>query len=260
MQSVARATKVLRAITEAQDEDGWTRGAEIAEATGLHRGTVHRFLRAWVYEGWVEHDEKSRRYRIGLSLLALSATAAGKNRFLSVARSAVAALAEKTGDTAYLFQHAGLDGVCMERQAGSHPIQYLATHVGNRVPLGRMAGTIAILSALDERTAAYIIDENISRNDVFAQAGRRYYLDAVDTARRQGYAETEGTLIPGIRGFGVPLMVGNQVAGGLSLAVMKDRLEGDHRTVVLKALKEQAAQVRRIMNPGNERETVRKAV
>jgi hypothetical protein len=36
--------------------------------------------------------------------------------------------------------------------------------------------------------------------------------------------------------------------GGLSLAVMKDRLDEEHRVVALKTLKEQAEYIRRTLN------------
>lgn len=249
MQSVARAARILRTLAEVPSEDGWARLAEIAEATGIHRGTVHRFLRAWEFEGWVERNEKTRRYRVGLPLLAISGTAVSRSRFLSVARPAVAALAEKTGDTAYLFQYSGLDGICMERQAGDYPVQSLATNVGDAVPLGRTAGTVAILSALDDQTVANAIDQNRQRNEGFAQFDRNHYLDLVTAARQQGYAETEG-IVPGVRGFGVVAYDGGgQMVGGLSLAVVNDRLDAAHRDVVIRALKEQAEHIRRALLP-----------
>jgi len=249
MQSVARAARILRTLAEVPGEDGWARLAEIAAATGIHRATVHRFLQAWQFEGWVERDADSRRYRVGLPLLALSGTAVSRSRFLSVARPAVAALAEKTGDTAYLFQYSGLDGICMERQAGGYPVQSLATGVGDAVPLGRTAGTVAILAGLDDRTVANAIDENRQRNTGFARFDRNHYLNLVKSARQQGYAETEG-IVPGVRGFGVVVRgSGGQIVGGLSLAVIKDRLDEEHREVVFKALNEQAEHIRRALNP-----------
>ena len=57
MQSVARSAQILRALTEVRNEDGWARLVDVAQMTGIHRGTVHRFLRAWEAEG----DRKSTR-------------------------------------------------------------------------------------------------------------------------------------------------------------------------------------------------------
>jgi len=240
MQGVTRSARILRALAEVQSEDGWARLADVAEVTGIHRGTVHRFLRAWELEGWVEHNERGRRYRTGPALLALSRTATSQSRLLSAARQAVEALAEETGDTAMFFLYSGLDGICMERQTGSYPIQFLAIHIGDRVPLGNAAGTLAILSTLDDMTAMKIVDENRRSNNAMAQFTREYYLDLLQTARQQGYAEKDGA-VPGVKGFGMALFDGpRQVIGGISLAVIKDRLQEGHREVVLKALSQQA--------------------
>ncbi len=122
MQGVARSAQILRALAEVRNEDGWARLADVARMTGIHRGTVHRFLRAWQAEGWVERNERGRCYRTGPALLTLSRTAASQSRLLSVAQRVVEALAEETGDTAMFFLHSGHNGICMERHAGSYPI------------------------------------------------------------------------------------------------------------------------------------------
>ena len=121
-------------------------------------------------------------------------------------------------------------------------------HLKYRRRFSRAAGTVAILSALDDQAVTKAIDENLKRDEAFARFDRNHYLDLVAATRQQGFVETEG-IVSGEIGFGVVVRgIGGEMLGGLSLAVMKDRLDEEHRVVALKTLKEQAEYIHRTLN------------
>ena len=71
-QSIKRAIEVLRTLCSGRTPQSV---AQVSAATGLHRATTHRILRALCDEGMVDQDAASRRYRLGHGILAMSAPA-----------------------------------------------------------------------------------------------------------------------------------------------------------------------------------------
>ncbi|HEY7197309.1 MAG TPA: IclR family transcriptional regulator [Gaiellaceae bacterium] len=97
--AVERAVAVLDALANGQAELGTN---EIARRTGINASTVSRLLATLVGAGFVEHVGATGRYRLGLRLLELGNAVLGRLDLREVARPELAALAEKTGETATL--------------------------------------------------------------------------------------------------------------------------------------------------------------
>ena len=72
VQSASRAIQILIAVVNAEQSDRWVRLADMAAATDLNKGTVHRFLKSLESEGWIDRNPAKRRYRIGPELIALA--------------------------------------------------------------------------------------------------------------------------------------------------------------------------------------------
>jgi DNA-binding IclR family transcriptional regulator len=66
VQSVARASRLLKVLATSP---GYVPLAELAESTGLAKSTAHGLLQTLVRERLVEHDPKTRRYRLGSGVL-----------------------------------------------------------------------------------------------------------------------------------------------------------------------------------------------
>src|SRR5512132_3005425 len=66
---VVNAIAVLRSFTADEPLLGVT---EIANRVGLHKSTVSRILATFEQEGLVERDPDTRRFRLGLGLIAVA--------------------------------------------------------------------------------------------------------------------------------------------------------------------------------------------
>ena len=69
IQSVQRALSILNCAAAAK---GWIGVREIARITGLKVTTAQQLLKTLQTENYLDFDESSRRYRIGLAALLLS--------------------------------------------------------------------------------------------------------------------------------------------------------------------------------------------
>lgn len=227
--SLHRSVILVRAIAR-----GGEAGAALADLvgwTGLPRPTVHRVLDMLIETGWVERDALTRRFFLGQEMVALGLVAAARHPIERLAATELAQLAQDIGQTVYLSIRAGLDIVCAARQESTARIQTLVLKVGSQVPLGRGAGSMAILAALPEAEAEVVIAANRARYELetegFDEAAFRH---ALDDARVSGFASHDSLFTRGIAGIGVAVRdaTGYPVAA-ISTAFVADWLDEAQR-------------------------------
>lgn len=198
-QAIGRAVDVLRTV--AQFPRAQATLARVARATGLSTPTAHRILRALVEQRLLVRD---RTYRLGPLAWELGLAAPGaeaRERW----RSAVAEIARRTRLTSYLIARSGDEAVCLVCVPGAATIRAMPMEVGQRVPLGIGAGSLAILAALDDAEVRRIAALHADRLGAFP-GGRRedgWMTGRVAETRRRGFAVSSETVAAGVGGIGL---------------------------------------------------------
>jgi DNA-binding IclR family transcriptional regulator len=108
------------AVVEAVHERGPASLADLVEATGLPRPTVHRLAAALEKQRLLRRAEDGR-YRLGFRLAAWGSSAAGEGALLDIATPVLVELREETGESAQLYVRDGETRVCLaslERRGG----------------------------------------------------------------------------------------------------------------------------------------------
>ena len=133
-QAIRRALAILR-ILAAGRETGLPL-ADVIQATGMTRPTVHRIVHALIEEGIVEQRQKTGRYAIGNQVPELALARPSPSPLLAIAEDVLRRTSRQIGDTLFLTVRTGNDTLCVDRRIGSYPIQVLSIEVGARRPLG----------------------------------------------------------------------------------------------------------------------------
>ena len=152
---------VLR-ILAAGREDGVPL-AEVVQATGLTRPTVHRIVHVLIEEGIVERHGRTGRYAIGNQVPELALARPRPSPLLVAAGPSLRRASAEIGDTLFLTVRTGNDTLCVDRRIGAYPIQVLSIEVGARRPLGVSSAGVAILAALPAPDARKIVAANEKR-------------------------------------------------------------------------------------------------
>ncbi len=142
IQSIQRATAVLRAFTEAEPELGVM---EISRRLELHKSTVSRILTTLEHEGLVSQNPQTNKYRLGLGLISLAGVALGRLDVRAAAQPYLNQLADVTQETINVTVLDGRDCVNVERVASPLPIRYVGW-IGRRTPLHCTAAGKVILA------------------------------------------------------------------------------------------------------------------
>lgn len=246
-QTVDRAVAVLRLLAAAGEAG--MRLVDLQQATGLSKATVHRLLVSLLQHGLVEQNGETRRYRLGMEMAVLGwSVSSSRVDLRQICGIEMQALADETGDTAFLAVRSGYDTVCIERKMGHYPIKAFTVEVGTRRPLGIGAGGIIMIAALPEHEAEVVFESIREPLRAYPDVSESKLRDAVDQAREAGYALSDGLVLRGVRGLAVLIRDSqNMPAAALSLSAVQDRIHAARIPALVKALDSRRLRIERTL-------------
>lgn len=227
-QVVGRLAAVLRTVSTSMPEG--TNTTQVARATGLARPTVHRLLTALLAEGFCDHDHRTGRWLLGPEVYLMGAVAAERYDISELAREHVVALAEATGESAFLSARRGDETVCLLRHDGAFPIRSFVLYEGRRFPLGVASAGIAILAFMPEQSVERYLNNAELEEEYGPKHSREELSKMVAETRQLGYSVNPGLIVEGSWGMGAAVFdQSGQPAWALSLTGIQSRFEQERR-------------------------------
>ncbi|WP_033211777.1 IclR family transcriptional regulator [Kitasatospora phosalacinea] len=197
-QAISRAATLLRVVSAAAD--GVTT-AQAAQRAGTARTTAHRILSSLQEAGLLDRDRATGTWHPGPEMFLMGTLAARRYDFVETARPAVRALADETGESAFLSLRRGDESVCVLREEGSFPLRSFVLQEGTRFPLGVASGGLALLSFLPDQEA----EDYLARADLVPQWGEAHSAERVRErvrlTRTAGYATNPALVLEGSWGM-----------------------------------------------------------
>jgi DNA-binding IclR family transcriptional regulator len=245
-QAIRRALAVLRIL--AAGREAGVPLAEVVQATGLTRPTVHRIVHVLIEEGIVDRHGKSGRYAIGRQVPELALARPSRSPLLAAADDVLRRTSRQVGDTLFLTVRTGSDTLCIDRRIGSYPIQVLSIEIGARRPLGVSSAGVAIMAAMPAQEARKIAAANEPRFVAY-RTDRQTVLSDIATARRRGYSLREVGLVQGTKSISTWIKTSDgHPAAAITASAVRTRLgprrEQEVTEVLLKAAYEIERQIR----------------
>ena len=183
------------------------RVGEAAELLGRPKSTVSRWMSEMAEAGFLDREDGSGRYRLGMRLAALAELARQSTSLQRLARPALERITLATGETSDLVLLLGRSAVNVEAVESRRPIKHVGW-VGRRLPLHATAAGKALLAwrpegdlrgllryPLKRYTSGTIVDRDALREE-FARIRDRGY----STAWGELDEETVGVAAP-VRDF-----------------------------------------------------------
>lgn len=185
---IVNAIAVLRCFSAEEPLLGVT---EIALRVGMHKSTISRILATLEQEEFVERDSSSRRYKLGLGLIAVAGPLLAELEERKVAYPLLRQLTERTAETSALMVWNGTAAMCVEQIASPQQVKHTA-------PLGAlyrdaMSASVQVFLALEPeaRVRELILNGTIAFAGVDEAGLEGYLLRLADWAKR-GYATNYG--------------------------------------------------------------------
>lgn len=185
---VVNAIAVLRTFTAEEPLLGVT---EIANRVGMHKSSVSRILATFEQENLVERDPETKRFRLGLGLIAVAGPLLAEMEERRVAYPVLRQLTEQTGETSALMLWNGDEAICVEQIASHHQIKH-TTPLGARYRDAMSASVQVFLSTLPAERVRELLRSGTITFPGLDDAGLAAYEARLQDVAQRGWAGNYG--------------------------------------------------------------------
>jgi IclR family KDG regulon transcriptional repressor len=189
IQVVENALDVLEALSEIEDD---VRISQLSEKLAMNKTSVFRLLATFESRGYVEREERSGKYRLGLSAYEIGQKFLSRMGLLKHARPVVERLARECGETVYVAVRRSKEVLFLDMVDTTQKVKIVSL-VGKRYPADTTA-VGQVLLAFNKDTQDF--DKSQPETNQFA------------TIRSHGYSLDNGVLGDGIASVAAPLFGG----------------------------------------------------
>ncbi len=220
---LSRAMRLLEVLA-----DGKSRKlAELSEAIGISQSTTFRLLATLLSYGFVEKENRSGGYRLGLTCLELARAYYDSNDLRLTALPELEKLRDATGETVHLGILDDMQVVYLEKLHGLHAIGLMTSRVGGRSP-AYCTGLGKVLLAWSDHDT---VQAHFSKNGLVAYTAHTItdlsdLMQHLSRVRARGYALDHGEHEPEVRCVAAPIFdISGRVVAAISASGPAGRLD-----------------------------------
>ena len=235
IQAVERVGAILEVFTTEQPELGVT---EIAERTGLHKSTAHRFLVNLEAVGLLERDPQNQRYRLGLRMFEMGGIVLEQMSLWDEALPYLEGLVTDSGETGHLAVLERGEAIYIEKVEARRALR-IPSAMGRGYPAHATSLGKVLLSDLGEDEVRAIMDAHgMASYTRTTTTDVDRLLAGLADIREQGFAVDDEEYDEGLRCVGAPIRdhTGRVVAalgiGGPVTRVTPERVDELARLVI----------------------------
>lgn len=185
---IVNAIAVLRCFSAEEPLLGVT---EIAQRVGMHKSTVSRILATLEQEELVERDPDSRRFKLGLGLIAVAGPLLAELEERRAAYPLLRRLTEQTAETSALMVWNGRESMCVEQIASPQQVKHTAP-LGARYHDAFSASVQVFLSLESEDRVRSLLRDGTVFYPGLDDAGLEAYVLRLGDVSRRGFATNYG--------------------------------------------------------------------
>jgi DNA-binding IclR family transcriptional regulator len=213
--AVDRAVRILLLLSASSREMTL---AEISAETGWHKSSVHKILVTLEHHGFLDRNEATKRYALGIELAKCGQSVLNKLRINQSAKLILKELADYSGETATFAILRGTKIVIVDVVEPRGELR-VAPPIGTIDPLTAKSNGKAVLAWLPEDRVNEIIQmEGLPLKTRNSITKAKIYRTELLTVREQGYAIDIEEFQEGISAVSAPVFnPEGQVLGTLSL-------------------------------------------
>jgi len=221
-QAVGRALDILCSFSV--ERPRW-KLAEISAHLNLPKSTAYRILSALCNYGFLEENEDTKQYRLGLKIYELIGAVEITQLLSKSAHPFLTELSEETGEICHLAVKNGMEFIYIDRVEGKYKFG-LQTYIGMRLSLHIGGLGKVLLAYCDTKEIDSVIShavlERFTQNTI---TNPRKLREVLYEIRKSGYAIDEEEYEDGLTCVAVPVFGhDNKAVAGISLSGPRGRL------------------------------------
>jgi DNA-binding IclR family transcriptional regulator len=205
--------------------------AEITQATGWHKSSVHKILVTLCHHGFLERYEDSKRYSLGIALVRCGQSVLNNLQIRNSVKPALKELSEYSGETANVAVLRGTKMVIVDAIEATVDLR-VSPPIGTVDPATTKSNGKAVLAYLPENQVNKILQlEGLPAHTPQSITSVKLFLNELAAIREKGYAIDSEEFQAGISAVSAPLFdsqaspVGTLSIVGPALRLTKEKLE-----------------------------------
>lgn len=220
-----KAVRTTFRVIEELDRQSIAGVTDLAEATDISKGSVHKHLATLQSLGYVVQD--GTKYRLSYRFLGIGNQARERNDLLHAAASSIDNLSDLTNETVNLMIPEREFGVYLYRAGSISDIGGHLPPIGRDVHLHATAGGKTILSRLDPTEVDAIVDSQglpaLTDKTITSRSALR---DELQSVRDCGLAFERGEHLPSVQCVAAPIMANEDPVGAVSVSGNINEMSG----------------------------------
>ncbi len=225
IRSIDRALTIIETFTYKEPE---LTLKEISARTGIAMTTVHRIIQTLLAKGFLELDDRSGKYRLGIKFVRLSGVVINRTDIVNNSYPWLQKLAQRTELNINLSVYDNQEALCLINIESFHHFGY-EIKVGQRMPIYAGALSKAILAYLPEEELDSLANE-FEAVTPLTISQKAQLQEEINRIRQRGYAESHGELTLGAIAYAAPVFNHEgQVAAGIAISGPVNFLPEDTR-------------------------------
>ncbi|GAA3752834.1 IclR family transcriptional regulator [Micromonospora maritima] len=214
----------------------WT-AADLAQALGIPKSSLHGLLRTLHARGWVEADAGGTRFRLGVRALRVGAAYLDGDDSVALLAGVLDELSRRFGEAVHLGRLDGDQIVYLAKRESVHRLR-LYSAIGRRLPAHATALGKALLAGLPEPEVDRLLPRPLPRLTPATVTNRRDLGAALAAVRAAGYAVDREENAEGIVCFAMAVPLAEPAVDAVSVSVPVTRLRPDLEPAIVAALRE----------------------
>lgn len=201
LSSVKNALRILRSFSIDEPEK---RVSDLAAELNLSKSTVSRLLATLASEDFVTKDSETNRYKLGVSVLALSGVVTQNLEIYREAQPILNDLVDKLGETAHLAVLDGMETLYIHQVECKYPVRIL-THLGKRNPVHCTSSGKVLLAYQDEAFIQKVIERGLEPLTKHTITDPDVLKKQLETIKEQGFSHSKHELLQGVVSIAAPI-------------------------------------------------------
>lgn len=201
--ALARGLELLRAFGPGEEYLG---NAELSSRTGIPRPTVSRLTYTLTQLGYLKHDTRLEKYRLGAGVLALGYRFLASQGIREIARPYMQQLADATDCAVALGSADRHSMTYIEVCQGRGPL-VIRVDTGSRIPVTTTAIGRAWLCGISEQQREAFLEEVRRRDPAGWPAIEKAMEKSLDDYARYGFCLSEGEWERDVSAVAIPLIL-----------------------------------------------------
>lgn len=202
VQSIVRAFEILESLAEEKEGLGVT---EISKRVGFHKSTVHRLLNTMAEMGYIEQNQDTGAYRLGLKFIELCSLYLNNVELKTEAQPYLRDLSALTGQPVHLATLVDGEAVYIDKIEQYNNIRMYSA-IGKRIPLHCTAvGKVLLSDKSPDHIRKLLGKDKLTSYTPNTLTELDQILEEINQVKKLGWAKDDEEHEEGIRCIAAPI-------------------------------------------------------